>query len=180
MKKKIDILIDWLGAIFIAIVIAFIIENLIFSFAVVNGQSMSPTLETEDRLLVVRIPYVCKNLKKGDLIIFNPPNLPDEGEMFIKRVIAKENDHFYIDNGDLYINGEKQVENYIRNEEYLPRNYKYIEGVVPENMVFVMGDNRNDSNDSRTFGFVPKDRVKGKVFFKIWPLTEMKAFLSDD
>jgi signal peptidase I len=79
---------------------------------------------------------------------------------------------------DRYINGEKQIENYICEEEYLSRNYNYIEGVVPPNMVFVMGDNRNDSNDSRTFGFVSKDRVKGKVLFKVWPLDEMKAFVS--
>ncbi len=178
MKKKIETILDWLQAIFIAVIIAVIIENLVFSFAVVSGQSMFPTLETEDRLLVARMPYIYKELNKGDLVIFNPPNGLDKREMFIKRVIAKENDHFFIENGVLYINGEKQIENYTCEEEYLPRNYNYIEGIVPPNMVFVMGDNRNDSNDSRTFGFVSKDRVKGKVLLKIWPLDEMKAFIS--
>jgi len=178
MKKKIGTILDWLGAIFIAVIIAVIIDNLLFSFAVVSGQSMFPTLETEDRLLVARIPYIYKELNMGDLVIFNPPNGLDEKEMFIKRVIAKENDHFFIKDGDLYINGEKRVENYTCEEEYLQRNYKYIEGTVPPNMVFVMGDNRNDSNDSRTFGFVSKDRVKGKVLLKIWPLDEIKTFVS--
>lgn len=180
MKKKVEIILDWLKAIFIAVVIAVIIDNLLFSFAIVNGQSMFPTLETEDRLLVARLPYIYSDLNKGDLVIFNPPNGLNENEMFIKRVIAKENDCFFIQDGDLYINGEKQIENYISAEKYLPRNYKYIEGTVPPNMVFVMGDNRNDSNDSRTFGFVSKDRVRGKVLFKVWPMNEMRAFISPD
>lgn len=178
MKKKFKGILDWLQAICMAVIIAIIIENLLFSFAVVSGQSMFPTLDNEDRLLVVRIPYVYKNLNMGDIVIFNPPNILDEKEMFIKRVIAKENDHFFIKEGDLYINGTKQIENYICDEDYLQRNYKFIEGIVPPNMVFVMGDNRNDSNDSRTFGFVEKDKIKGKVLLKIWPLDEMRAFLN--
>lgn len=178
MKKKIDIILDWLQAIAIALIIAIIIENFVFSFAIVKGESMFPTLSTKDRLLVAKVPYIYRQLNKGDLVIFNPPNGVDEREMFIKRVIAEENDHFLIEKGVLYINGEIQTENYTSIEAYLPRNYNYVEGIVPPNMFFVMGDNRNDSNDSRTFGFVSKDKIKGKVLLKIWPLDEMQAFVS--
>lgn len=178
MNKKIGIILDWLQVIIIALIIAVIIENFIFSFAIVKGESMFPTLSAEDRLLIIKIPYIYKQLNKGDLIIFNPPNSLERNEMFIKRVIAKENDHFLIKKGILYINGEAQTENYISTGAYLTRNYNYVEGVVPPGMCFVMGDNRNNSNDSRTFGFVPKDKIKAKVILKIWPLDEARAFIN--
>jgi len=178
MKEKIHVIIEWLEAVLIAVVIAVVIENLLFSFAVVNGQSMAPTLDSEDRLLIGKAPFIYHRLNIGDLVIFNPPDQSNQDEIFIKRVIAKESDHFYIEDGILYINGERKVENYIFEEDYLKRNYQLLEGVVPPDTVFVMGDNRNDSNDSRTFGFVPKDKIKGKVLFKVWPLDEVKAFIS--
>lgn len=180
MNKKFNIIVDWLKLIGIATLVAIVIENFVFSFAIVNGQSMFPTLETQNRLLIARLPYVYENVDKGDLIIFNPPNTDNKKEMFIKRVVANENDHFFIKDDIIYINGKKQDEEYICYEEYLPRDYKYLEGTVPKNMVFVMGDNRNDSNDSRMFGFVSKDNIKGKVLFKIWPLDEMQAFFTYD
>ncbi len=176
MNKKIGIVFDWLQVVTVALIIAIIVENFMFSFAIVNGESMSPTLSTEDRLLIIKIPYIYKWLNKGDLVIFNPPNRSDQKEMFVKRVVAKGNDHFLIEKGILYVNGQMQMEGYISAGAYLTRNYNYIEGIVPPNMFFVMGDNRNDSNDSRTFGFVPKDKVRAKVLFKIWPLEEIKAF----
>ncbi|HZJ76373.1 MAG TPA: signal peptidase I [Oscillospiraceae bacterium] len=177
MNKKIGIILDWLQVIIIALIIAAVIENFIFSFAIVKGESMLPTLSAEDRLLIIKIPYIYKQLNKGDLIIFNPPNSSEKNEMFIKRIIAKENDHFSIKNGILYINGEIQTENYTSASVYLARNYNYIEGVVPSDMCFVMGDNRNNSNDSRTFGFVPRDRIKAKVLLKVWPLDEIRVFI---
>ena len=69
-----------------------------------------------------------------------------------------------------------QKENYIFTTDYFTRNYNYVEGTVPSDMYFVMGDNRNNSNDSRTFGFVPKDKIRAKVLLKIWPFDEIKVF----
>ena len=176
MDKKIAIILDWLQIIIISLAIAIIIENFIFSFAIVKGESMFPTLSTRDKLLIMKLPNVYKQLNKGDLVIFNPPDSPEQNEMFIKRVVAKENDHFLIDEGVLYVNGEAQTEGYVLTGAYLARNYNYVEGTVPPGMCFVMGDNRNNSNDSRTFGFVSKDRIKAKVILKIWPLNEARAF----
>lgn len=177
MYRKSKVLLDWLGAIAIAIIIAVVIENFLFCFAVVEGQSMMPTLGTKDRLLIGKLPITYKELEKGDLIIFNHSN-EDRDELFVKRVVALENDHFLFKEGSLYINGEMQAEKYILSEEYLNRKYNYVEGIVPSGTIFALGDNRNDSNDSRSFGFVPKNEIRGRVFFRIWPLNELKAFVN--
>lgn len=178
MNKKAEIILDRLQVIIISLTIIIIIENFVFSFAIVKGESMSPTLSTKDRLLVIKIPYIYEQFNKGDLVVFNPPDSPEQNEMFVKRVIARGNDHFLIREGVLYINGEKQTEGYISAEDYLARSYDYIEGTVPPDMYFVMGDNRNNSNDSRTFGFVSKDKIKAKVLLKVWPLNEARAFMN--
>ena len=178
MDKKIVIVLDWLQVIIISLTVAIIIENFVFGLAIVKGESMFPTLSTKDKLLIIKIPQVYERLNKGDLVIFNPPDSPEQNEMFIKRVVAEENDHFLIREGILYINGEAQTENYVTTGNYSARNYNYVEGTVPPGMCFVMGDNRNNSNDSRTFGFVPKDRIRAKVVLKIWPLNEVRAFMN--
>lgn len=178
MDKKIVIILDWLQVIIISLMLAIIIENFIFGLAIVKGESMFPTLSTKDKLLIIKIPHVYERLNKGDLVIFNPPDSPEQNEMFIKRVVAKENEHFLIKEGILYINGKAQTESYVSTGTYLARNYNYVEGTVPPGMCFVMGDNRNNSNDSRTFGFVPRDKIRAKVVLKIWPLNEAKAFMN--
>lgn len=178
MNKRAEIILDRLQVTIISLIVVIIIENFVLSFAIVKGESMSPTLSTRDRLLVIKVPYICEQFNKGDLVVFNPPDSLEQNEMFIKRVIAKGNDHFLIQEGVLYINGEVQKEGYISTEGYLTRNYNYVEGTVPPDMCFVMGDNRNNSNDSRSFGFVPKDKIRAKVLLKVWPLNELRAFMN--
>jgi signal peptidase I len=177
MKGKKTWIREFFESIIIAVVIAFLIENYIIGFAITQGRSMYPTLNTDDRLVIMKLSYWFEEPKAGDIIIFNPP---DSGhrELFVKRIIASEYDRFYIEKGHLYVNDKKVSEAYVHKEEYWNRNYPFDKGVVPPNMVFVMGDNRNDSNDSRSFGFVTKDRIKGKVILKIWPLNHMRAFIN--
>ncbi len=160
-------------------VLVFIVflEKFVFGFSIVQGNSMNPTLKNNDRLFVNKIAYFFKEPCYGDIIIFHPPIPGRKNELFIKRIIAQPGDRFRIEDGNVYINDEKIEENYIYPEEYQEKRYVITSGKVPPDMVFVMGDNRNDSNDSRCFGFVPKESIKGKVDLRIWPFDAWEAFL---
>lgn len=169
---------EWVVAIAIAVVAALLIRNFVFTLVKVQGESMSPTLSNNDRLYVNRFFY---SPKKGDVVIFKPASDPDRP--YIKRVIATEGDTVYIDfeTGDIYVNGEVIDEPYIK--EKTSRSGSYINKliangsyskenpiVVEKNKIFVMGDNRNNSTDSRMIGQVPEDEIIGGAVFRFWPL----------
>ncbi len=177
MKKIKEFLIDKVKLLVVALVIALLIDKFLFGFAVVEGQSMYPTLNTRDRILVLKLSLISKHPDVGDIVIFNPPHLLEE-ELFIKRVVAKSGDSFKLADGLLYINDERQEEAYVAKEAFMDKGYSVLEGTVPEGMIFVMGDNRNDSNDSRSFGFVEMDHIKGRALVRIWPLKEIQVFLN--
>lgn len=165
------------GAIF-TIAILLILEKFIFSLTIVQGMSMNPSINNNDKLFVNKLSYVFKNPEPGDIVIFHPPIMERTRELFIKRVVAVEGDFFSIEDGKLYINGSKVEEPYINNLKYKDRSYDYTKGIVPDNAVFVLGDNRNDSNDSRCFGFVPLENIEGKADLRLWPKRE-KGFSSN-
>ncbi|ABR49759.1 signal peptidase I [Alkaliphilus metalliredigens QYMF] len=169
---------EWLQALIVAIFIAMLIEHFLFSFAVVQGQSMYPTLNSHDRLLVVKLNLTERTPRPGDLIVFSPPSSQRQNELFVKRVVAIESDYFTFEEGELYINEERVQETYINGESYIQRNYRLNDGQVPTDNVLVLGDNRNDSNDSRSFGYVDVNQIKGKVLLRVWPLNELKAFVN--
>lgn len=170
---------DWVVAIAIAVVLALLIRNFVFTLVKVQGASMQPTLQENDRLYVNRFFYAPK---KGDVIIFKPASDPDRP--YVKRVIATEGDTLYIDfeTGDVYVNGVVIDEPYINNPT--TRSGSYImdliaEGkygpdspiVIEKDKVFVMGDNRNNSKDSREIGQIPEDEFIGGAVFRFWPLS---------
>jgi signal peptidase I len=157
---------DWLISIVIAIVLAFLIRTFIIEPYMVEGPSMMPTLENHERLLVNKFIYTFDEPKKGEIIVFRYPR--DLSRDFIKRVIATGGDTIEIRRGTLYINGDRKEESYILER---PKG-SYNKVIVPEGHVFVMGDNRNNSEDSRypDVGFVPMQLVKGKAFVVFWPV----------
>lgn len=174
-----DKIISVLKNILIAVFVAIIIEEFIFGFTVVQGESMAPTVNNRDKLFVNKIGYLLHKPQIGDIVIFHPPIEDRQKEYFIKRVIAMENDEFMIQDGKVFINGKKIIEDYIMNEPYIDRVADISQGKVPKGMMFVMGDNRNDSNDSRYFGFVPIKNIEGKANLRLWPFDEVKAFTVD-
>jgi signal peptidase I len=145
------------------------------SFAIqavhVEGLSMFATLDDQDYLIANKIDYRLHAPQRGDIIILRPPT--DNSKDFIKRIIALPGERLLISNGFVYINGHKL------DEPYLPEAWSTLDNwspagpdgtVVPPNSYFVMGDNRNRSQDSRIFGFIGRDRIDGRAWFRIWPL----------
>jgi signal peptidase I len=143
------------------------------SFAVqavhVEGLSMFATLDDNDYLIANKIDYRLHAPQRGDIIILRPPT--DNSKDFIKRIIALPGERILISDGFVYINGHKLDEPYLPEEWVTLNNLYGPDGmVVPPNEYFVMGDNRNRSQDSRTFGFIGRDRIDGRAWFRIWPL----------
>jgi len=155
-----------------AAVYATLIVTFGFQVARVDGLSMEPTLEDRDRLIVSKLVYELGDPRPGDIVmLYYPPN-PEK--MFVKRVIAKEGDTVQIIGGRIYINDNQVADDYLTDEwrshdDYGPE-------VVQPGYYFVMGDNRNNSSDSRSWGPVPKKYIVGKVKFRWWPLQDAKIF----
>lgn len=163
---------EWIQAIVIAVVLALLIRSFIFTVVRVDGESMEPTLQNNDRMIVWRLGY---EPKQGDIIIFNPPGYP-KNIYWVKRVIALGGQHVEVDyaSNSVYVDGEKLDESYL-GEEMLPQS-TLTEVDVPEGSIFVMGDNRNHSTDGRVIGPVEKSRVVGRAVWRFWPLGNMSIF----
>ncbi|MCS6886137.1 MAG: signal peptidase I [Acidobacteriota bacterium] len=134
----------------------------------VEGTSMLPRLHDGERIFVNKFIYQFSKIERGDIVVFWYPKNPSQS--FIKRVIGLPGDEIRITNGKLYINNQLQVEPYISAEyNSHPTPNKY--WVVDEHHYFVMGDNRDASNDSRSWGLVPEKYIYGKAVFRYWPLS---------
>ena len=161
---------DWAISIVVAIVLAFFIRQFVVELYVVDGPSMRPTLQSRERLVVNKFIYRFQQPVKGEVIVFRYPRDPSRD--FIKRVIAVAGDTIEIKDGRVFVNGQLQ------NEEYILEKTRgsYPLSTVPEGHIFVMGDNRNNSEDSRfrDVGFVSLDMVKGKAIMVFWPLDQLK------
>lgn len=156
---------DWIVSIIIAIILAFVIRTFIVEPYLVEGTSMNPTLQTQERLLVNKALYYFTDPVKDDIIVFKYPHDPSRD--FIKRVIAVPGDTIEIREGVVYLNGQMLKEDYILEKT----KGSFPKVIVPPKHVFVMGDNRNNSEDSRfkNVGFVPYELVKGKGMIVFWP-----------
>ena len=149
---------------------------IVITFAIqtvhVIGYSMLPTLNDNDYVLATKIDLRFSNPSRSDIVILKDPF--DSSQDFVKRVIALPGEKLLIRDGSVYINGHKL------DEPYLPEAWTAINNpppwsvgdgaVIPANQYFVMGDNRNRSQDSRLFGPIGRDRIDGRAWFRIWPL----------
>ena len=157
--------------------IAFIAAFLITHFVIVNAEvptgSMTNTIMEHDRLIGLRLSYIFSYPQRGDIIIFKYPD--DESQNFVKRVIGVPGDVIEISDGHVSVNGEVLDEPYIREPM---DTYETLYYIVPENSYFVMGDNRNNSKDSRYWkatNYVTKDKIIAKVLFKYFNMQDKKV-----
>jgi signal peptidase I len=132
----------------------------------IPSESMVPTLEVGDRVFVNKFVYRFTEPERRDIVVFH--SVEDDEEDLIKRIVALPGDSVAVENGALYVNGEPQVEPYLNNEDFLDEG-SYGPTRISEGEVFVMGDNRNNSRDSRFFGPVPMENIEGEAFVVFWP-----------
>lgn len=175
MKKEI---LSWIKAIAIAFVLAIICRLFIFTATTVHGESMMPTFQNGDLVIVSKI----NDVNRLDMVVFDGPN-SETGERYIKRVIGVPGDSIEVKNDSLFINGKLVEEPYLKENKqkatlgYLTENFTLHDytgkSKVPEGYFFVMGDNRLISKDSRIIGFIPEEKVIGKVVFRMYPLKEI-------
>ena len=180
-KKEKNELWEWVKALVIAFVIAVLIRYILFTPIVVDGDSMMPTLNDGDRMIVNKIGYKLGEPDRFDIVVFHAP----EGKDYIKRVIGLPGDTIEYKDDQLYINGKAYDEPYL--DEYkseitegtLTQDFTLQEidptlEVIPEGYVFVMGDNRRYSKDSRHIGIVNQDELIGDTSLIFWPIGDMK------
>ena len=156
---------DFLITIIATLLVLLGLQATIQSTAVL-GSSMEPNFEAGQRLIVNKLIYRFDEVKRGDVVILHPPS--DTNMEYIKRVIGLPGETVEVKNGLVYINGEPLSEPYILD----PPLYTMQKLEVPQGYYFVLGDNRNNSNDSHIWGPISKDSIIGKVWLSIWPISD--------
>lgn len=163
--------IEWVAVVVGAIVVALVVRTfLLQAFSIPSG-SMESTLEVSDRLLVNKLSYQFGDVERGDIVVFfKPETLASPYDDLIKRVIGLPGDVVEGRDNQVFINGEALIEPYL-DDDVVISDFSPVE--VPTEHVFVMGDNRSNSSDSRVFGPINVDRIEGEAFLRYWPLSRM-------
>ena len=153
-------------------VLAIGIRTFVAEARYIPSESMLPTLEVQDRLIIEKISYRFKDPKRGDVVVFQPTEVLEQQnykDAFIKRVIGIPDDTVEVSEGRVYVNGKELEEGYI----YETPEYDYGPVTIPDDHYLVLGDNRNNSYDSHYWGFVPREKLVGKAFVRFWPFNRV-------
>jgi signal peptidase I len=168
-------ILEWLGVIGGGIAIALLVEAFLIQAFWIPSPSMEPTLDVGDRVLVNKLSYKFHDVNRGDVVVFERPpgaSTGQNGEIkdLIKRVIAVGGDTIEAKEGEVFVNGERVDENYL--EPGTPTDNLPLK-TIPDGHVFVMGDNRTNSEDSRIFGPIDEDAIVGRAFIRVLPITDI-------
>jgi signal peptidase I len=159
----------WVRDLIISLAISAFIIIFLYQPVKVEGVSMMPLLEDQERIFVNKFVYRLEPIERGDIVVFRYPR--DPSKSYIKRVIGVAGDRIRIDGGQVYVNDEAL------DEDYVPPAYtdarSYPDTAVPENSYFVLGDHRSMSSDSREFGPVNQSLIYGKAVFGYWPMDKL-------
>lgn len=168
-SRHLPVIAVWVRDLLVSLAISAFIIIFLYQPVKVEGTSMMPGLEDQERIFVNKFVYRWEPISRGDIVVFRYPR--DISKSYIKRVIGLAGDKVRIDNGQVYVNGEAL------DEDYVPSDYadarSYAETTVPEGSYFVLGDHRTMSNDSRDFGPVNERFIYGKAVFGYWPMEKL-------
>ncbi|NOX60768.1 MAG: signal peptidase I [Chloroflexi bacterium] len=153
-----------------ALLLAILIHIFLAQATQVLGVSMEPTLHGRERLIIEKVSYRFHPPRRGDIVVLSDPRYGPEP--LIKRVVGLPGEVIAIENGRVLINGQPYDEPYLNGV----MRADFPATVVPEGHVFVMGDNRNNSNDSRSFGPAPISNIIGRAWLRYWPLSAWRFF----
>lgn len=198
INSKVKEILEWVYCIIIALVLALLIRYFIGTPTVVKQVSMKPTLLQNQRLILNKtVRTFHGSYERGDIITFEAPSVSSTNSTkaeynykpknwfesftyyvleinkmsYIKRIIALPGEHVQIEDGKVYINGEKLEESYLQESvKTQAKNSNLVDFVVPEGYIFAMGDNRSESMDCREFGCIPIEKIESKVLIRFWPL----------
>ena len=159
----------WARDLLVSLAISAFIIIFLYQPVKVEGVSMMPGLEDQERIFVNKFVYRWEPIERGDIIVFRYPR--DTSKSYIKRVIGVAGDRVRIQNGQVYVNGEALDEDYVPSDYADARSYPEL--VVPRNTYFVLGDHRTMSSDSREFGPVNDRYIYGKAVFGYWPMEKL-------
>lgn len=165
--------IEWVGIVVAALVAAYLVKSFLFQPFYIPSESMVPTLEINDRVLINKLSYKLHDVNRGDIVVFERPPATFAGSAIkdlIKRVVALPGETVEGKDGAVHVNGKKLA------EPYLPKDMTtgdFAPVTLKKDHYWVMGDNRPLSNDSRGFGAIDEDLIEGRAFFRFWPLSSL-------
>lgn len=162
---------DWISVIAKALAVAFLIKTFLFQPVQVDGASMYPTLHDDDRLMVNKLEYFISKPNRGDIVILDSPVEP--GKLYIKRIIGLGGEHVSIKDGHFFIDNKLLDEGYLTSDVVTLSYNSISEWDIPDGYVFVVGDNRGGSFDSRQMGPVKVDAVRGEAVFRMFPFDHL-------